>query len=68
MLNVNLNFFSVEVLATLTSDVGRILSKLHQVQPNGKLCLITGIRIAHVCITYLTLLKSSYLSICHNMH
>lgn len=53
----SLNFFSVEVLATLTSDVGRILSKLHQVQPNGKLCLITGIRIAHVCITYLTLLK-----------
>lgn len=52
-LNVNLLYlFSVEVLATLTSDVGRILSKLHQVQPNGKLCLITGIRIAHVCITY----------------
>lgn len=40
--------FSVEVLATLTSDVGRILSKLHKVQPNGNLCLITGIRIAHV--------------------
>lgn len=53
----SLKFFSVEVLATLTSDVGRILSKLHQVQPNGKLCLITGIRIAHVCKTYLTLLK-----------
>lgn len=44
----SLYLFSVEVLATLTSDVGRILSKLHQVQPNGKLCLITGIRIAHV--------------------
>lgn len=41
---------SVEVLATLTSDVGRILSKLHQVQPNGNLSLITGIRIAHVNI------------------
>lgn len=39
---------SVQVLATLTSDVGRILSKLHQIQPNGNLSLITGIRIAHV--------------------
>lgn len=44
------DLFSVEVLATLTSDVGRILSKLHQVQPNGNLCLITGIRIAHVSV------------------
>ena len=39
---------SVEVLATLTSDVGRILSKLHQVQPDGNINLLTGIRIAHV--------------------
>lgn len=39
---------SVEVLATLTSDVGRILSKLHQVQPQGNINLLTGIRIAHV--------------------
>ncbi|XP_050462999.1 26S proteasome non-ATPase regulatory subunit 4 [Cataglyphis hispanica] len=43
---------NVEVLATLTSDVGRILSKLHQVQPNGKLCLITGIRIAHLALKH----------------
>lgn len=41
-------YFRVEVLATLTSDVGRILSKLHQVQPNGEINLHTGIRIAHV--------------------
>lgn len=47
-LNSSWFFYSVEVLATLTSDVGRILSKLHQVQPNGKLALVTGIRIAHV--------------------
>lgn len=40
--------FRVEVLATLTSDVGRILSKLHQVQPDGEINLHTGIRIAHV--------------------
>ncbi|XP_033174947.1 26S proteasome non-ATPase regulatory subunit 4 isoform X1 [Bombus impatiens] len=43
---------NVEVLATLTSDVGRILSKLHQVQPNGNLCLITGIRIAHLALKH----------------
>ena len=47
---------SVEVLATLTSDVGRILSKLHTVQPNGNLNLITGIRIAHVRKTSSTLI------------
>jgi hypothetical protein len=41
-------FYSVEVLATLTSDVGRILSKLHRVQPQGTINLLTGIRIAHV--------------------
>lgn len=50
---------SVEVLATLTSDVGRILSKLHQVQPNGNLNLITGIRIAHVSI--ITIFMFTYL-------
>ncbi|KAK0168189.1 hypothetical protein PV327_002014 [Microctonus hyperodae] len=43
---------NVEVLATLTSDVGRILSKLHQVQPNGDLSLITGIRIAHLALKH----------------
>lgn len=41
---------TVEVLATLTSDVPRILSKLHLVQPKGNVNLITGIRIAHVSI------------------
>jgi len=40
--------FSARVLATLTADVGRILSKLHQVQPNGNINFSTGIRIAHV--------------------
>lgn len=43
-----LPYFSVRVLATLTADVGRILSKLHQVQPNGNINFSTGIRIAHV--------------------
>lgn len=40
----------MEVLATLTSDVGRILSKMHLVQPKGNINLITGVRIAHVSI------------------
>ena len=33
---------------TLTSDVGKILAKLHQVQPRGNIKLIPAIRIAHV--------------------
>lgn len=43
---------SPQVLATLTSDVGRILSKLHQVQPLGDLDLLTGIRIAHLALKH----------------
>ncbi|XP_033214329.1 26S proteasome non-ATPase regulatory subunit 4 isoform X2 [Belonocnema kinseyi] len=43
---------NVEVLATLTSDVGRILSKLHTVTPNGNLALVTGIRIAHLALKH----------------
>lgn len=37
-----------EVLTTLTPDTGRILSKLHAVQPKGNICFCTGIRVAHV--------------------
>lgn len=52
MFQINLfarfTFSTVEVLATLTSDVGRILSKMHLVQPKGNINLITGVRIAHV--------------------
>lgn len=47
-----LTLANVEVLATLTSDVGRILSKLHQVQPNGNINLQTGIRIAHLALKH----------------
>ncbi|XP_063906224.1 26S proteasome non-ATPase regulatory subunit 4 isoform X1 [Zophobas morio] len=47
-----LTLANVEVLATLTSDVGRILSKLHQVQPNGDINLHTGIRIAHLALKH----------------
>lgn len=47
-----LTLANVEVLATLTSDVGRIMSKLHRVQPNGNINLLTGIRIAHLALKH----------------
>ncbi|EDW77574.1 uncharacterized protein Dwil_GK24574 [Drosophila willistoni] len=43
---------TVEVLATLTTDVGRIFSKLHLIQPKGNINLITGIRIAHLVLKH----------------
>lgn len=47
-----LTLANVEVLATLTSDVGRIMSKLHRIQPNGNINLLTGIRIAHLALKH----------------
>jgi len=41
-----------QVLATLTSDTGKILAKLHQVQPKGDLDFMTGIRIAHLTLKH----------------
>lgn len=63
---ISIFIFSVEVLATLTSDVGRILSKLHQVQPNGNLSLITGIRIAHV--SYLMFFSIMFTVVTHKIN
>lgn len=48
LIYLSIFFSTVEVLATLTGDVGRIMSKMHLVQPNGNVNLVTGIRIAHV--------------------
>lgn len=42
-----------EVLTTLTPDTGRILSKLHAVQPRGNISFCTGIRVAHVSLSIL---------------
>lgn len=39
-----------EVLASLTPDIGRIIQKLHQVQVNGFIDFITGIRIAQLVL------------------
>ncbi|XP_035649477.1 26S proteasome non-ATPase regulatory subunit 4-like [Oncorhynchus keta] len=41
-----------EVLTTLTPDSGRILSKLHAIQPKGKICFCTGIRVAHLALKH----------------
>lgn len=41
-------FSNCEVLTTLTPDAGKILSKLHAVQPRGTINFCTGIRVAHV--------------------
>uniref|UniRef100_A0A2K6TQV3 VWFA domain-containing protein n=1 Tax=Saimiri boliviensis boliviensis TaxID=39432 RepID=A0A2K6TQV3_SAIBB len=41
-----------EVLTTLTPDTGHILSKLHTVQPKGKINFCTGIRVAHLALKH----------------
>uniref|UniRef100_A0A673I1P3 26S proteasome non-ATPase regulatory subunit 4 n=1 Tax=Sinocyclocheilus rhinocerous TaxID=307959 RepID=A0A673I1P3_9TELE len=41
-----------EVLTTLTPDTGRILSKLHAVQPRGVISFCTGIRVAHLALKH----------------
>ncbi|CAB1443362.1 unnamed protein product [Pleuronectes platessa] len=41
-----------EVLTTLTPDTGRILSKLHAIQPKGNITFCTGIRVAHLALKH----------------
>ncbi|XP_074640507.1 26S proteasome non-ATPase regulatory subunit 4-like [Tubulanus polymorphus] len=47
-----LTLASTEVLCTLTTDTGRVLSKLHQVQPRGEISFMSGIRIAHLALKH----------------
>ncbi|KAK8406566.1 hypothetical protein O3P69_007288 [Scylla paramamosain] len=47
-----LTLANTEVLATLTTDVGKILTPLHKVLPNGTINLLTGIRIAHLALKH----------------
>lgn len=42
----------VEVLVTLTADVGRILAKLHQVQPKGNISFLTAVKVAHLALKH----------------
>ena len=41
---------SLEVLVTLTTDVGKILASLHKVQSKGDIKFLTAVKIAHVSI------------------
>lgn len=41
-----------EVLTTLTTDVGRLLGKLHLVQTIGEMNFLSGIRIAHLALKH----------------
>ncbi|XP_050691038.1 26S proteasome non-ATPase regulatory subunit 4-like isoform X2 [Eriocheir sinensis] len=47
-----LTLANTEVLATLTTDVGKILTPLHKVLPNGTINLLSGIRIAHLALKH----------------
>jgi len=40
------------VLVTLTTDTGKILAKLHQVQPTGDMRFISGVKIAHLALKH----------------
>lgn len=48
LISINVLFYSLEVLATLTSDVGKILASLHRVQSKGEINFLTAVKIAHV--------------------
>lgn len=43
---------NVEVLVTLTTDAGRVLSKLHQVQPKGNIRFGTALKVAHLALKH----------------
>ncbi|GFO36529.1 26S proteasome non-ATPase regulatory subunit 4 [Plakobranchus ocellatus] len=47
-----LKMANTEVLVTLTSDVNRILARLHQVQPKGEINFITAVRVAHLALKH----------------
>lgn len=41
-----------KVLVTLTSETGRILAALNQVQPKGNISFITAVRVAHLSLRH----------------
>lgn len=47
-----LTLAKTEVLVTLTTDVSKLLAKLHQVQPGGEVKFLSTIRIAHLCLKH----------------
>ena len=42
----------LSVLVTLTTDTGKILAKLHQVNPVDEIKFVSGIKIAHLCLKH----------------
>merc|ERR1712203_1202389 len=42
----------LDVLSTLTTDTGKVLAKLHAVQPKGQIRLVPGIKIAHLALKH----------------
>lgn len=42
----------VETLSTLTTDTGRIMAKLHLVQPRGSISFSSGVRVAHLALKH----------------
>jgi len=42
----------LSVLVTLTTDTGKILAKLHQVNPSGDIRFVSGIKIAHLALKH----------------
>lgn len=44
-------FYSTRVLVTLTTEVGKLISKLHGCKPEGNIDLVRGIRVANVIRT-----------------
>ncbi|XP_057668420.1 26S proteasome non-ATPase regulatory subunit 4-like [Diorhabda carinulata] len=47
-----LSLVNQEVLMNLTNDIGRLYSKLHSIQPNGKIDLYRGIKTAHLALKH----------------
>jgi len=43
---------TTEVLVTLTTDVGKLLARLHQVQPKGSISFVSAVRIAHLVLKH----------------
>jgi len=42
----------IEVLNTLTSEAGRIMAKLHQVEPSGEVSFSSAVRVAHLALKH----------------
>jgi len=42
----------IEVLNTLTSEAGRVMAKLHQVEPAGEVSFSSAVRVAHLALKH----------------